>query len=37
MRAVTDEAGFRVHPEAGTIVHLVKILDLAADSPLWVP
>lgn len=34
MRALVDSINFRSEPEAGTIVHLVKTLDLEPGSPL---
>ncbi|MGH9125048.1 MAG: ATP-binding protein [Acidimicrobiales bacterium] len=34
MRAVMDTVGFESEPELGTIVHLVRDLDVVPDSPL---
>ena len=34
MRAVMDQVDFRSEPEAGTIVHLVKDLELEPDGAL---
>ena len=34
MHAVMDQVAFTSEPETGTIVHLVKRLDVAADGPM---
>jgi len=35
MRALVDNVAFRNEPQAGTVVHMVKILQYDASHPLW--
>ena len=35
MRALVDRVAFRIEPQAGTVVHMVKTLEYDADHPLW--